>query len=521
MVPKPTVTLDGWLRLDDAVAIASGAAWPEIGSTAQERCMAAADRLATIVKDQRHVYGITTGFGPLADRVLDPCDAEQLQQNLVHHLASGVGPRFDWQDARAIVLARLNTILQGMSGASAPTIAALLAMLQSDLAPVVPQRGTVGASGDLTPLAHIVLCFQGRGGFFDADGHLVDGPAALEQLGMGPLALTHRDGLALVNGTSAMTGVAIGNAARAARLFDWSLALSAGLAEVMGARAEAWHPFLGTIRPHPGQIATLEALQTRLIGGTRLVAQPLAKRSLTKPEMGRTASVAQDAYTLRCVPQVLGAVADSLKWHRDCVEIELNSVTDNPVFPEHGDVPAIHGGNFMGQHIALASDALANAVSVMAGLAERQVARVCDERLNGGLPAFLHRGPAGLHSGLMGAQVTATALLAELRSIGPASVHSLSTNGANQDVVSMGTIAARSALGKIELTAQILAILAICVAQGHDISRSRGVEGFSPALAALCERVRRSSPALFEDRPLGEEIAALARDMGRQSPPPG
>jgi tyrosine ammonia-lyase len=227
----------------------------------------------------------------------------------------------------------------------------------------------------------------------------------------------------------------------------------------------------------------------------------------------------QDAYTLRCAPQVVGAYLDQAEWHDRVVEIELNAVTDNPVLPEDYDPPALHGGNFMGQHVALASDALSSAVAVMAGLAERQVARLTDERLNAGLPAFLHGGEAGLNSGFMGAQVTATALLAEMRATGPASVHSMSTNGANQDVVSLGTIAARLAAGKLRTLAEIQAILALCVAQAMEHRGGTGCEGFSLAARSLHAAVRRISPPLAADRPLAEEIAAMTDAIAAASPP--
>jgi tyrosine ammonia-lyase len=230
--------------------------------------------------------------------------------------------------------------------------------------------------------------------------------------------------------------------------------------------------------------------------------------------------IGQDAYTLRCAPQVLGAVADTVDWHDRVVMTELNSVTDNPIFPEAGEVPALHGGNFMGQHVGLASDALANSITVLAGLAERQIARLTDERLNNGLPAFLHKGAAGLNSGFMGAQVTATAILAEMRTRGPASAQSISTNGANQDVVSMGTIAARMAAEALLRASEVQAILALCVAQAIDIVEERGEPGFSCSAKALHGFVRSRSAALDTDRPMGEEIAAMAEAMRLMPPPP-
>lgn len=518
-MPDAPVTLGGPLPLDLAYRVARGGCIPQLSAEAQARTKAAHARLAQALAERRHIYGLTTGFGPLANRLVDPADGVALQQNLVHHLASGVGPPYGWVEARAIVLARLNSILQGVSGASTRSIAALLALLGSDLAPAIPCRGTVGASGDLTPLAHMVLCFQGRAPFLTRDGAQIPGADALQRLGLTPLDLAERDGLALVNGTSAMTGLGLCNAGRMRALLGWAVALSAALAECLGGRAEAWHPAFAQHRPHPGQISVTEALRARLRGSQRLRSAPIAARRLEGDDIRTEAEAGQDAYTLRCVPQVLGAVQDALTWHNQVVEIELNAATDNPIFPADAGAPALHGGNFMGQHVGLVSDALAQAVTVMAGLAERQVARLTDERLNGGLPAFLHRGRAGLNSGLMGAQVTATALVAEMRSQGAASTQSLSTNGANQDVVSMGSVAARLAAGQIDRAAEVLTILALAVAQAMDLAQEGSESAFSPDALAVRAWVRAFSAPLVEDRPLGEEIAQIAAELLRAPPP--
>jgi tyrosine ammonia-lyase len=392
-------------------------------------------------------------------------------------------------------------------------------LLSSDLAPWLPSRGTVGASGDLTPLAHLALCLQGRGRFLDPKGQTVPGAEALARLGLPSLSLDERDGLALVNGTSAMTGIALLNVEHAARGIGWALALSAALAECLHGRAEAWHPTFGRLRPHPGQVRAAEELRRRIAGSARIERRPLALRRLSEADPEVEDLPGQDAYTLRCVPQVVGACADQADWHARVVEIELNAVSDNPILPDDDDPPALHGGNFMGQHVALASDALGSAVTVLAGLAERQIARLTDEKLNAGLPAFLHGGRAGLHSGFMGAQVTATAILAEMRATGPASVHSISTNGANQDVVSLGTIAARLAANKLRCLAEIQAIAALCVAQAMEIRGGAACEGFSPAARALHAAIRTVAPPLRSDRPLAEEIAAMTEMLRAAAPP--
>jgi tyrosine ammonia-lyase len=507
---------EGDLSLAEALAIVSGDLRVSPSPQAWARVDAAHGRLRGIIDEARHVYGVTTGFGPLANRLIDPEDGVTLQQNLVHHLATGQGAPLGWAEARAVCLARLSAIMRGYSGASRDVITRLVALLNSDLAPLVPERGTVGASGDLTPLAHVVLALQGRGGFVARSGATLSEDEALARLGLSPLDLGNRDGLALVNGTSAMTGIALVSSGLAHRLVGWAIAGSAGLLEVMGGRAEAWSPLLSQVRAHPGQVAVTKRLNARLEGSAAVVQTPIAARRLAPGAFHPEEIIGQDAYSLRCVPQVLGAVMDALTWHDQVLSVELNAVSDNPVLPVEGPA-ALHGGNFMGQHIAMVSDSLNIALVVMAGLVERQVARVTDERLNAGLPAFLHRGPAGLNSGFMGAQVTASATLAEMRSLGPASVHSISTNGANQDVVSMGTIAARNAARQVQMLSEILAIQLICVAQAIEI---RGA-GMSPHAEALRAQVRDVSPALETDRPLASEIAALAARIRASDPEMG
>ncbi|MGF1444966.1 MAG: histidine ammonia-lyase [Pikeienuella sp.] len=507
--PAAVVEIDGRLTLARAVAVAEGRAHPHLPEATLRAIAAGHQRLQAAITEQRLIYGVTTGFGPLANRRVATEDAAQLQRNLIYHLATGVGDFADWATARLIVLARLASICRGASGASPRTAAALSALLLGPAAPLIPLKGTVGASGDLTPLAHMALAFMGEGGFVDRTGEALDAGGVLAEIG-GPLALSARDGLALVNGTSAMTGVATLNAVRAARLTALAEVLGVGVAELLGGRAEAWDPVLAVLRPHPGQVATTARLARLAAGSERLKTGKASEIRLAAGPSQGVDEPMQDAYTLRCIPQVIGAVRDVLDEHARVVEIELNAATDNPLFP-NGAAP-VHGGNFMGQQVAFASDSLKAAMIALTGLAERQVARVTDERLNRGLPAFLHRGAPGLHSGLMGAQVTASAVLAEMRSrAAPAAAQSISTNAANQDVVSLGTIAARSARDALDDCATVLAILGLAVAQGIDCSG--GTTGFAPATQELYRAVRAESPALDADRPLSRDIMALATAM--------
>lgn len=507
------------LTPEQATAIAQGALAIRLSGDVRARCARSHARLRELIAQARHVYGVTTGFGPLANRLVAPEDAVQLQQNLVHHLASGVGPKMGFAEARAVVLARLASILQGYSGASAAVIDRLVALLNTPLAPCLPAKGTVGASGDLTPLSHLVLCLQGRGSFIDATGIEVEAIVALERMGLSPLDLGNRDGLALVNGTSAMTGLAVLSAVQANAALEWAVCLTAGLAEVQGAYLEAWESLFARARPHPGQAWAAEALRHAVRGGGTLHRDPIALKRVGPPGHMAGREPGQDAYTIRCAPQVIGAVRDLADWHHGVVTTELNAATDNPLLPQAGDVLALHGGNFMGQHVGLASDALLNGLIVLAGFAERQMARLTDEKLNRGLPAFLHRGRGGINSGFMGAQVTATALVAEMRARGgSASIQSISTNGANQDVVSMGTIAARGVRSALADLARVQAILAMALAQAMDLREQEGAE-LSDGAHRLRDRVREYHAEIHEDRPLGAEIEALAEAMANGPPP--
>lgn len=361
-----------------------------------------------------------------------------------------------------MVLARLMFILQEMSGASPAVVEVLVALLNSPFAPEVPARGTVGASGDLTSLVHMVLCLQGRGGFLAHDGTRHDA-AGIVGTRLPRLDLARRDGLALVNGTSAMTGCAVLTAVVATDAMGLAVALSATLAEVLRRRVEAWHPAFPIHRPHPGQARVAGALRAGVAGSDRLERKPVAATILPTDKTRGPSScrrIGEDAYTLCCVPQVLGAVSGTLEWHARVVANELHAVIDTPIFLDMSAAdpdgpPALHGSNFMGQHVGLVSDALPTSVIVMAGLAERQVALLTDDRLNDGLPAFLHRGAPGLNSCLLGAQVSATALRAELGAgAGAASIQSISANRVSQNVVSVGTLAARKVRHCLDLTRQ-------------------------------------------------------------------
>lgn len=479
-----------------------------LGEAARARIAAASTALDRRVDERRRIYGVTTGYGPLASSYVGPENAEALQRNLIYHLASGVGPPLPRRDVRAIMATRLSSLALGWSGVRMAVVDQLLAMLNADLIPVVPEAGTVGASGDLTPLSHIALAMLGEGELLDAEERPTPAAPVLARCGIAPMQPGRKDALALVNGTAAMTGIAALNAAAMARAVETAMRLTVLYAEALGGRLDPYDPRFGQARPHPGQIAAHDSLNAIATGSRRLrPPEPLPPVLPEGDGVLQDQELPQDAYTLRCAPQEFGAALDVLDFHARVVETELNSATDNPLIDAAtGEV--LQGGNFYGQHVAYASDALASVAIKLAAHAERALARLTDTLRNGDLPPFLQGRQTGLNSGFMGAQVTATALVAEMRSKAvPAAIQTIPTNADNQDVVTMGTIAARNARDQVTRLWQVLAIHALALTQAHDL---RGGEGFAPATREVAALVRRHSPFLDTDRPLSGDIARVA-----------
>lgn len=475
------------------------------------------DFLERMAAQRRRIYGVTTGYGPLANTYVDPSASAELQRGLVYHLSSGVGPLLEPAEVRAIMAARAATLARGHSAVRPETLQRVLDGLAADFVPQVPAIGTVGASGDLTPLAHITLAFTGQGRAWLA-GKDMAADAALAAAGLEPISPEGKDALALVNGTSAMTAIAALNANRARRTVQLSALLTVLHGEALGGHREAFEAGLAAVRPHPGQAWAQRALHRASEGSARLQALQQPPPSLPDAmDPGRALHqqpLPQDAYSFRCAPQHLGAVVDALRFHEETVSRELYAVTDNPVFfPDSEEV--LHGGNFFGQHVAFAADALNNALLTLAVHSERRIARITDPTLNRGLPPFVRGNDNGRHSGFMGAQVTATALVAELRSQAqPASIQSIPTNANNQDVVTLGTVAARRCTTTLERLGDLLAIEALVLAQAYDL-RGGAEAGFAPASRALAGWVRKHADFLGDDRPLADDIQSVSAALAR------
>ncbi len=454
----------------------------------------------------RAIYGINTGFGPLSGFRVNDADLAQHQINLLHHLSVGQGALYSEVETRAIMLARTNTLARGFSGVREELLELLVAALNKNILPEIPCEGSVGASGDLVPLAHMARLLVGFG-HAKVGGKRISAKDALKKSKLKPLTLQCKEGLALVNGTSVMTGLAALATYEAEKIMRWSEILTACLFQVLGGEPEALCQQIHKARGFRGQ-----SLVARRISDSLRTHPDFAKRiddhqwgSQAKPVEPGTEI--QDPYSLRCAPQILGAFQEA-HWHvAEVVSRELNASTDNPlIFPESGMV--IHGGNFYGQQISMVCDYLRIGLIKIALFAERQIERLVNWRYSRGLPPLLAGGAPGLNTGFGGAQLLATSLAAEARLLGtPASIQTISTNANNQDVVSMGTHAAKMTRAVLPLCWKILAIETLTLMQAADLRAPKNVMGSD--YKKLHKLVRGLSPKLENDRPLFEDIARV------------
>ena len=497
------------LTVADVEAVARAGADAALDVHARERMQEARDVIASLVADGAVVYGVTTGFGDLATTYIEPAQAGRLQQNLLMSHAAGVGPAFPREVVRAMLLLRANTLALGHSGCRPLLVDRLLDFLRIGIHPVVPEQGSVGASGDLAPLAHLALPLIGRGQV-EFRGTLVPSLLALREAGLEPLTLEAKEGLALLNGTQMMGALGALLLADADRLGRTASVVAAMSVEALLGTDVAFAAAYQLARPHPGQVAVAAELR-----------HVLRESDLQTGHHGHAHTV-QDPYSLRCIPQVHGAVRDTMDHLRRVLDIELNSATDNPlVFPGGGvaDVDTIatgggrviSGGNFHGEPIAFALDFAKIALAELGSISERRTALLVDPRLNGGLAPFL-AASSGIDSGMMIYQYTAAALASENKVLAhPASVDSIPTSANQEDHVSMGSISARHArvvLGHVE---QIVAIEMIVAAQALEL-RLAGSDGAAPGtgVAEALARVRARIRHLDGDREPGPDLAAAA-----------
>jgi histidine ammonia-lyase len=457
----------------------------------------------SLAAQPRAIYGINTGFGPLSAFRVSPEELAQHQINLLHHLSVGQGPLFSDVETRAIMLARANALARGFSGIREELIDLLLAALNAGLLPEIPSEGSLGASGDLVPLAHMADLLVGLG-YARFKGQRQTATEALRQAGLAPAVLKCKEGLALVNGTSVMTALAALASREAARLLHWMELLTACLFQALGGEPEALCEQAQAARGFRGQSRVARRISDSLRTHPEFARRIEAHQWGTQAKSVDPGAEVQDPYSLRCAPQILGAFQEAL-WHvEQVVTRELNASTDNPlVFPDTQMV--IHCGNFYGQQIAMVSDYLRLGLIKLALLSDRQLERLMNWRYSRGLPPLLASGPPGLNSGLAGAQLLATSLAAEARLLGtPASIQTIPTNANNQDVVSMGCTAAKMTRSVLPLLWKLVAIEAIALAQAADSRPGSDVMGGD--YRKLYDLVRSVCPALTMDRPLAQEI---------------
>ncbi len=496
------IELDGAsLTLEQTASVADGDD-ASLALATRERIEKSRRFVEEIVAAGEVVYGINTGFGALSEVTIPRDELRQLQLNLVRSHACGVGDPLPESVVRAMMLHRANVLAKGFSGCRPVVVETLVAMLNAGVHPVVPSRGSVGASGDLAPLAHLALVAIGEGEAMFESQRMAGGEA-MQRAGIAPLALEAKEGLALLNGTQAMTAVGGLALAVAEKLAIASDVIGAMTLEALRGTPVAFDEKIHAVRPHSGQRGSARALR-ELIAGSEI--RESHRDRAVDPRV-------QDAYALRCMPQVHGAVRDALAHTRQIVEIEINSATDNPlVFADEREV--LSGGNFHGEPVALALDYAAVAVADLGTIAERRVERLVNPQLSG-LPAFLTPHP-GTNSGLMIAQVTAAALIAENNVLAhPASVFTLPTSANKEDHVSMGMTAALKFAQVVKNVETILAIELLCAAQGLEFLKPLKP---GPKLQEVYERVRKIVPALEQDMQLSgyiESLVLLVRELGR------
>jgi len=498
IAPPEPLSLEalGRIAAGAPVALAAGVA---------ERLAASHRQMLALSRADRVVYGLNTGCGPLCEWPVPPEDAARFQQNLIRSHAAGIGPTHPRAIVRATMAARLLSLAQGRSAVRPLVADTLAAMLNAGVHPLIHEVGSVGASGDLVELAHVALAVMGEGEV-EHRGARQSAARALADAGVAPVVFEGREALALVNGTSCETAQAALLVLGAEELVAAGEAAAALAIEALGGSIEAFDPRVHAVRPHAGQATSARHLAA-LLDGSRRVREGARRNGAGN---GRLAPV-QDAYTLRCVPQVLGAVRTTVAHVRGVVETELNAITDNPTFfPETGAI--LHAGNFHGQPLAMAVDHLKVALAEVALFSERRLARLLDPATNGGLPPFLIRDEVGVRSGLMGLQYCASSTVADNAVLAhPATLGSVPTNANNQDVVGMGSVGVRQARRILENARRVVAIELLAAAEAVDLV---GADGLAAGTRGVHERIRTLVAPLVVDRPLGADVERLAGALG-------
>lgn len=484
------IAIDGdSLTLEQVLQVARKGGVVEVTDECILRIERARERVEQVLAEGRTIYGINTGFGELANILIDGDKLAELQKNLILSHACGVGEPFDIEVVRATMLMRANTLAKGYSGVRCDVVNTLVEMLNKRVHPVIPCKGSVGASGDLAPLAHLSMVLIGKG---EAEymGDIKEGRDAMEEAGIEILELKPKEGLALLNGTQVMTGIAALAIHDAGQVLKAAQVASAMSLEALKGTSKAFDKRIHDVRPYPGQSACASNLR-KLVANSSIIASH------------QDCDMVQDPYTLRCMPQVYGAARDAMDHVERIITTEMNSATDNPLIFSNGDV--ISGGNFHGQPVAFAMDLLGIVMAEVGNISERTTDKLM-YKVESGLPPFLATEP-GLNSGFMIAQYTAASLVSENKVLShPASVDSIPTSAGQEDHVSMGTIAARYAREIIDNVKNVVAIEALAAAQGLEYRELEPGDGVNAAY----ELIRKHIPPLDGDRSLSKDILLMS-----------
>ncbi|MBE6177517.1 MAG: aromatic amino acid lyase [Rikenellaceae bacterium] len=477
--------------------------WIEIDAATRRQVEACYSFLESFSKD-KVIYGINTGFGPMAQWRINDEDLNALQYNIIRSHSTGAGEPLPEVCVRAAMIARLMTFLQAHSGVHIRTIDLLVEFLNRKIYPVIPQHGSVGASGDLVQLAHLALALIGEGEVFYC-GERRSTAEVLNELGVEPLQMFVREGLAVTNGTAVMTGIGLVNLLAAEKLADWGLIASVLMNEIAASYDDLMSEKLNALKHHKGQQEVAARMRALAAGSERLLSREA--ELYHRHEQQTFEHKVQPYYSLRCIPQILGPIYDTMAHTREVLFEELNAADDNPIVdPEQQTV--IHGGNFHGDYVSFEMDKLKIAVTKLTMLVERQMNYLFHDRINGILPPFVNLGVLGLNYGLQASQFTATSTTAECQTLSnPMYVHSIPNNNDNQDVVSMGTNSALLCQRVIENGYQVMAIHMMALAQAVDCLQI--ADQLAPATRALYDRVRALVPAFVEDTPKYREIESL------------
>jgi histidine ammonia-lyase len=459
---RPEIVLTGSdLTVEDIVAIGIGDKSVAIDEDAIVRCRASRSFLEGEVAAKRIIYGVNTSFGPMCNKIINDNEIEALQVNLIKSHAAGLGDPLKPYIALSVMAVRLNTLVKGYSGVRIELLEHIRTMINSGIAPYIPECGSVGASGDLIHLAHMALAIIGEGKVF-FKGELRQTSEVFTETGIKPFVLSFKEGIALINGTAAMTAIAAFAMYGAKKLLRIACVNAALAVEIFGGIDDAFDEDLHIVKPHPGQIFIAGIIRKLYKGSGNITLRSemhdLIRKQQTDGLVYETSINVQDVYSIRCTPQILAPVCEAFDAVSRTIEVEANSTNDNPIIiPDKKKI--IHGGNFHGQSIGYAMDMLAMAVSELCTLSERRLNKLLDGKLNEGLPEHLIPGVTGLTMGFMGAQYLATSTTAENRQLAnPVSTLSISCNASNQDVVSMGTVAARKALKSVSNAKHVITL---------------------------------------------------------------